>query len=715
MVRKTRRGGFNRSGANSAAGQKNRKRKSKGTSNNHKKGYSGGNVLELMDEESNIFIPKTTMKALSKRPGRLIDEVKYTENHQDETFGKALRNKPIEFVKAKEVYDPSADLLKKVKEAKEVKEVESQEIIQDELEADEEVDELPELEDVEEFQEDEDISSVIEVETEETIEEDFSEQDQQDMVKNLTIQDIKDNQKPKPVILGMIIDEKGDSKLADKDIIPPTTIEAQPTELEYDSTISIGKVSMTTVRDKYGNMEVELPLTSKHDIDAEQRDALYREYIANVIHRMQQDSDEEEDDGEELDDDQFEMYEEPESSKVEEGEEEDDEEEEEEEETDPEYGFLPEDYEFDISKISVTNLRYGIKNQYYTRCLDITGSDDESMWIDEDEIIEYALSNGVKEHRIKSFLKFITANFLDDSKPNEEDYDVYISDSSEEEDNVETFEQPDNDSEDQDDDLDALISYAKTSKNQDFLSLENSNPSFKVNKKGAKFDNYNLDDELRASLIDQYEAHRLNRRDKKQIKKDLFLQGGADNHDLRVIYPFSLHIKEIKQEFEEFLHDTDRQSISFPPLDPHGNKTVTKMATLYNLKSLKCGNRGLNQFIKASKSRRTFHYLPKYDQINHMLKQRPIFNRTDQKRTKEEIDASNGGKTSRRGGDSSKAVLKEGDIVGGKAPQIDSNNIGRQLLEKLGWTEGEGLGALGNKGISEPVMAKIKKSKVGIK
>ena len=53
--------------------------------------------------------------------------------------------------------------------------------------------------------------------------------------------------------------------------------------------------------------------------------------------------------------------------------------------------------------------------------------------------------------------------------------------------------------------------------------------------------------------------------------------------------------------------------------------------------------------------------------------------------------------------------------MGEKAPEIDVNNIGRQLLERMGWSKGQGLGAHDNKGISEPVVAKVKKSKLGLK
>ena len=56
---------------------------------------------------------------------------------------------------------------------------------------------------------------------------------------------------------------------------------------------------------------------------------------------------------------------------------------------------------------------------------------------------------------------------------------------------------------------------------------------------------------------------------------------------------------------------------------------------------------------------------------------------------------------------------KEGDLVGHTASEIGQDNVGRLLLEKMGWRTGMGLGA-SSVGIIEPIMARIKRSKVGI-
>lgn len=56
---------------------------------------------------------------------------------------------------------------------------------------------------------------------------------------------------------------------------------------------------------------------------------------------------------------------------------------------------------------------------------------------------------------------------------------------------------------------------------------------------------------------------------------------------------------------------------------------------------------------------------------------------------------------------------KDGDVVGGDAKEIASDNRGRLMLEKLGWRSGMGLGVEGE-GMKLPVFAVVKASKSGL-
>jgi hypothetical protein len=69
---------------------------------------------------------------------------------------------------------------------------------------------------------------------------------------------------------------------------------------------------------------------------------------------------------------------------------------------------------------------------------------------------------------------------------------------------------------------------------------------------------------------------------------------------------------------------------------------------------------------------------------------------------------------SSRGFSSSAGGYKDGDVVGGSAPELGVENKGRAMLEKMGWSSGTALGAMNNKGILQPVSHVVKTTKAGL-
>ena len=59
-------------------------------------------------------------------------------------------------------------------------------------------------------------------------------------------------------------------------------------------------------------------------------------------------------------------------------------------------------------------------------------------------------------------------------------------------------------------------------------------------------------------------------------------------------------------------------------------------------------------------------------------------------------------------------TYRDGDLVGASAPRIPTGNKGRTMLEKMGWSDGTGLGAVCNKGDLDPVSQAVKTTKVGL-
>lgn len=66
-----------------------------------------------------------------------------------------------------------------------------------------------------------------------------------------------------------------------------------------------------------------------------------------------------------------------------------------------------------------------------------------------------------------------------------------------------------------------------------------------------------------------------------------------------------------------------------------------------------------------------------------------------------------------RGG-ASGVSYRDGEIVGGSAPELGVDNKGRAMLEKMGWSIGTALGADHNKGILQPVAHVVKRTKAGL-
>ena len=388
-----------------------------------------------------------------------------------------------------------------------------------------------------------------------------------------------------------------------------------------------------------------------------------------------------------------------------------------------EYGFLEEDYEFDVSKISVTNVRFGISNQYYLKCHELTGFDEEFVWIDEDEVIEYALSNGVKEHRLSKFLSYITSGMIDQDKEDtkaKEDQ-VYISSDSEDgdatdEDEDEFDKDRDDYPYDSDDNLNDLIRYSKSSTQGLILMQDRDFSNNTPAKKRRNFDNLGIDEELQDALTNQIINYRKNKKQQKQRRQAQQTEDAILSHDLLIKYPDSLTIAQISHEFSSFMQDESRTTLSFPTLDSHGNKTLQSIAAAYNMQTDKCGRHNVRHYIKVTKTRKTYKNVPNFNRINAIMRGRPIFHRMDVKREKKG-DKDGSSKVKRNGGgggNEPRAKFKEGDVVGAEAPALDQLNLGRIMLEKLGWSQGQGLGKT-NAGINEPIVAKVKMSKTGIR
>lgn len=146
-------------------------------------------------------------------------------------------------------------------------------------------------------------------------------------------------------------------------------------------------------------------------------------------------------------------------------------------------------------------------------------------------------------------------------------------------------------------------------------------------------------------------------------------------------------------------------------MDKANRKVVHELANAFNLKSKSAGN-GDNRFPILYRTSRTLAFNDgAFAKVDARISRRFL----------PRIDV--GGK--RAGGGAKRAAgasgfnraavsYRDGDIVGGSAPELGADNRGRAMLEKMGWSSGTALGALNNKGIMLPVSHVVKTTKAGL-
>lgn len=712
----------------------------------------GRDIPELMDLNHDEYVPekgtetpKRSMKDLANRPQkRMIDEARYTDRHIEKTMREPLRKRGVEFVKAKEVYDPSKDLIERIinynKENKSLSEhmeslrveepqseddlaqnLESQHTREDpsepeqsqNLETDDSsrddivkcfdlIDEDEMVGDEQPIQEEEETTDnvIVDEETEDGqviqddqviqkdgFEEDDDIQEEDGLRENENIQEDEDIQEDKAVagdvLQGNMNEDKNNEE--DEEFINESDYKRSADFYEVEDIaakdVQIGLADNGTTSESHSD-EHDLDEEDMYIIDEEGDDNVLmshgvrkKQFYEVISQRPQR---------KELEIVEAQTIEQPKA-------------------------FLEHDPHITVGHVMLTTK---MENGTVEASLPTLNHLDNVTTRGFVELAadrnEYSSDDSNEEAAFEDYMsQVMEANNMSYSN------DEYSSDEGfESQDNIEDEISLNSDEEG----LEEIVAFARKQKSFSDLDIP-ATQTLKKKGKGKKQTLQLLDDlemELRESLLEQFRYQKRSRRDKKLAQKERRKQIALVNSDLSVKYDYSIHIEEIKEEFDVFLQDNSRDTMSFPPLDAHGNKTINKLAHLYNMRCTRnCGN-GLTMYMKVSKNRKTYHHLPDFNLISYIMRQRPIFKRLDVKsRTKEEI-ASTDGKSLRRG-PKNNAHVKEGDIVGEKAPEIDSNNIGRQLLEKLGWVKGEGLGAHGNKGISEPLMATVKKSRTGLK
>lgn len=687
-------------------------------------------LLDDLSGDPDVYIPVDSMRASAKRTrsgrSRLQDEAFTTEENVEKTMRLPLWKRPVEFVQSDQLSDTTNVTALKAQERERIEadglagdvDQPAEDHLDVEVEAVEAGDVVAHTETIE-------TKSAVSCNVGEPV---LSDRVVPERPKKPTVQEKLQSLSDDKLFF---VDETGSSSRIQ--------IREEPLELtqpatggsntEFSPNLSIGHVHLSTKINGNGETVTQLP-GDRNDFHVEPSEGdlykSYQEYISNVMGTLFENDDDNEDDDDEvfaeLDEDFEEeakfmaegvskeevadtsYMEQQTSASIQDGL---TLKEKEPENQEPEYGFLPEDYEsFDHSLVDIFNIREGFQSsQYLMKSFRLTGSYD-THWIDRELFEDFLLENGMPEHRLNAYFKYVKAKLYPEEEEEDDMDDISFDDSDSEEADEEEEEAAIPSDEEG---LADLINFTK--KYDGLRDMEFETHTLKTKGKGRKkqLDVDSITGEFGDILQQQWANDRQHKREKRKNRHSNIAEEHATSVNLCLKYPYTIYVKEMRNELEEFLSDSVRKSLTFPPLDPHGNRTVQNMAHKFNMKSRKFGS-GNKQHVVVIKNKRTYRTIPDYMGIDRFLHQRPVFNRTDQRRPRSEIDQE---KSSRRG-KPSKAHNREGDIVGANAPEISSDNFGRRLLVKMGWKAGQGLG-LGNDGISEPVMAKVKNSKLGIR
>lgn len=145
-------------------------------------------------------------------------------------------------------------------------------------------------------------------------------------------------------------------------------------------------------------------------------------------------------------------------------------------------------------------------------------------------------------------------------------------------------------------------------------------------------------------------------------------------------------------------------------MDKSDRKIIHEIANAFNLKSKSAGT-GSKRFPVLYRTARTSAYVERTYLAAEARLTRRFLPRMD-------VSSRSAGKRQARAGgggfNNAGVSYRDGDIVGGSAPELGVENKGRAMLEKMGWSTGTALGALNNKGILQPVSHIVKTTKAGL-
>lgn len=207
------------------------------------------------------------------------------------------------------------------------------------------------------------------------------------------------------------------------------------------------------------------------------------------------------------------------------------------------------------------------------------------------------------------------------------------------------------------------------------------------------------DPELAAQLQSAWNNDREKKASRKREREALFLKSAERSNP-----------NAIKAEIRQFLaQETD--TLRLAPMDSALRASVHRLAKALKLQSRSEGKEATGRLPVLTKTGQTPAYtINTVWEVDALMNMRKFFPKQSGR-----TFTSVGERRSRGGGGgfTSGATYMNGDIVGGSAPEIGTDNKGRAMLERMGWSSGMGIGAT-NQGGVDVIKHVVKTTKAGL-
>jgi hypothetical protein len=250
-----------------------------------------------------------------------------------------------------------------------------------------------------------------------------------------------------------------------------------------------------------------------------------------------------------------------------------------------------------------------------------------------------------------------------------------------------------------------------------FDIMDTNRPSLRALKKGRRgqpppeLEDLDMNEQLLSAWAADRTKKRIKKAEREELRKQGLLGRKGKAPDLSVKYKEGVEIMEVTEEIRTFMV-SDMQTLSLPPMEAHQRAVIHQFIRNFGLNSKSRGD-GVNRFTVLSKTSR----MPPFDDdfFDSILASKKFKYRL----TAGSRSIKSGTRKDRRTNGPARpnrsAGYRDGEVVGASAPELGSENIGRGMLEKMGWSKGMALGAHENKGILQPITHVMKMNKAGLK